>query len=177
MAIKTLKSNYVYQGKILALRIDEVEFPAGMIGKREVVEHPGAVGIIALTEDNEVVLVKQFRQATGDNMWEIPAGKLEPGEDPQGCAIRELKEETGFTARHWQKLTSFYTSPGFANEILHLYFARGLKAGEQNLDPGEYINTSLLPLPQALSWVRRGQICDAKTIIGLLWLNAGGWGE
>ena len=116
------------------------------------------------------MLIKQFRQATGKNMWEIPAGKLEVGEDPQECAVRELKEETGFTARHWEKITSFYTSPGFANEILHLYLARGLEAGEQCLDPGEFIDTHLLALPEALSKVKGGEICDAKTIIGLLWL-------
>ncbi len=169
MSMKTLESNYVYKGRVVALRLDKVELPSGKTTIREVIEHPGAVGIIALTGKNEVVLIKQFRQAVGEDMWEIPAGKLEAGEDPRECAVRELKEETGFSARHWQKITYFYTSPGFANEILHLYLARGLMAGEQCLDPGEFIDIHPIPIPAALAKVKRGEICDAKTIISLLW--------
>ena len=106
------------------------------------------MGIVALTAKGEVVLIKQYRQATGEEMWEIPAGKLEAREDPRECAVRELAEETGYTANHWEKMTSFYTSPGFANEILHLYLARGLEAGSSP-DPDEAICTYLL-LPRAL---------------------------
>jgi ADP-ribose pyrophosphatase len=168
MLEKTLTRDYIFRGKIINLRVDKVELPDGREANREVVEHPGAVGIVALTGKEEVVLIKQYRQATGEEMWEIPAGKLEAGEDPQQCAIRELAEETGFSAAHWNKLTSFYTSPGFASEILHLYLARELKAGEQSLDPDESIRTYLVPLSQALEKVTGGEIRDGKTIIGIL---------
>ncbi len=170
MASKTLESKYTYRGRVVTLRIDKVKLPTGLITSREVIEHPGAVGIVALTGEKEVVLIRQFRQATGEVLWEIPAGKLEEGEDTRECAVRELKEETGFTAEYWQEITSFYTSPGFTDEVLHLYFARGLKAGEQCLDPGEFINIHLIPLSEALSKVKQGEIHDAKTIVGLLWL-------
>ncbi len=180
MREKTLTREYLFRGRIINLRIARVELPDGREASREVVEHPGAVGIVALTAKGEVVLIKQYRQATGEEMWEIPAGKLEAREDPRECAVRELAEETGYTANHWEKMTSFYTSPGFANEILHLYLARGLEAGEQSLDPDEAICTYLLPLPRALEMIKRGEIRDAKTIVGLLLAarsEDGGMGE
>ncbi|HHY36624.1 MAG TPA: NUDIX hydrolase [Firmicutes bacterium] len=168
MREKTLTRDYLYRGRIINLRIDQVQLPDGREATREVVEHPGAVAIIALTDREEVVLIKQYRQATGEEMWEIPAGKLEAGEDPRHCASRELAEETGYTATSWEKLTSFYTSPGFASEILHLFLARGLAAGEQALDPDETIHTFLVPLTLALEMIKRGEIRDAKTIVGIL---------
>ncbi len=103
MREKTLTREYLFRGRIINLRIDRVELPDGREASREVVEHPGAVGIVALTAKGEVVLIKQYRQATGEEMWEIPAGKLEAREDPRECAVRELAEETGYTANHWEK--------------------------------------------------------------------------
>lgn len=168
MTEKTLETQYIFRGRIVNLRVDKVELASGKIATREIVEHPGAVAIVALTSTAEVVLIRQYRKALEETLWEIPAGKLEPGEEPQACAVRELAEETGFRAAFWEKLATFYTSPGFASEILHLYLARALEAGEQCLDPDETIRTHLVPLPEALEMVATGDIRDAKTIIGVL---------
>jgi ADP-ribose pyrophosphatase len=165
---KTLISREIYAGKILRLRVDDVELPSGKIAKREIVEHPGAVAIVALTENKEIVLIRQYRKATEEVMWEIPAGKIESNEEPLDCAMRELQEETGFRAKNWKKLLSFYTSPGFSDEILHLYSAERLQRGEQCLEEDEEIRISILPLGEAVKKMAKGQIRDGKTIIGIL---------
>jgi ADP-ribose pyrophosphatase len=165
---RTLETNYIFHGKVLSLRIDSVELPNGGKVTREVVEHPGAVAILAFTKDRKVILIKQYRKATEEVLWEVPAGKLKPGEDPRACAARELEEETGFTAKSWQKLISFYTTPGFSNEILHLYLAHGLESGDQLLEPDEEILIYILPLSEALGKLSTNEIRDAKTIIALL---------
>ncbi|MGI6574491.1 MAG: NUDIX hydrolase [bacterium] len=172
---KTLLSRKIFSGKIINLRVDEVELSHGKRATREIVEHPGAVAIVALTDKKEIVLIRQYRKAPDEDMWEIPAGKLEPGEDPRQCAIRELWEETGFRAASWEKVFSFYTSPGFSNEIVHLYLARELQAGEQHLEADEEINIRVMPFAEALAKLSAGEIRDGKTIIGLfLWAKLEG---
>lgn len=165
---KTMKSEKIYEGRIINLRVDTVELPNKKYSKREIVEHPGAVGIIAITKDNEVILVKQYRKPIEDTLLEIPAGKLEPKEDPQECAIRELEEETGFATDNVQKILEFYTTPGFSNEVMHIYIAKDLKEGTVNLDDDENIQIIKLPIDEVLYKVKTGEIKDAKTIIGIL---------
>jgi len=164
-----LGSRRVFEGKIINLRVDEVELPNGQRATREVVEHPGAVAIAAVTEEGEIVLVRQFRKPAGEVLLEIPAGKLDPGEEPLECARRELAEETGITASSLKPLLRYYTTPGFSNEVIHLFGAAGLKKGEAAPDKDEFLEVVFLPLREALDMVREGKICDAKTIIGILW--------
>jgi ADP-ribose pyrophosphatase len=164
---KTIRSEYIYKGKILNLRKDEVELPGGKQSIREVVEHQGAVAVVPITSNKEVVLVKQYRKAIEDVLLEIPAGKLEKDEDPKDCALRELEEETGKKAFKIQELFYFYTSPGFSNEKLFLFAAFDLKDTKQNLDTDEIVDVEILPLEEALNMVRSGEIKDAKTATGL----------
>jgi ADP-ribose pyrophosphatase len=138
-----------------------------MEAEREVVLHRGAVAMVALDTDGEVFLVRQYRHAPGKDLVEVPAGKLAEGEDPQQCARRELMEEIGYDAGEWVKLASFYTSPGFSDEMLHLYLARDLRPGKADPDEDEFLEIMHVPLAEALSMVSRGEIEDSKTIAGL----------
>jgi len=165
---KCLKSELIYRGKILNLRRDVVELPDGRQASREVVEHSGAIGVVALTKDKHVYLVRQYRYPIGKVTLEIPAGKLEEGEDPLDCAMRELKEEAGIEAGHWEPLLTFYTTPGFSNEIMHLFLATELSKKEASPDQDEFLQVVSLPLEEALEKVRKGEIVDAKTILSLL---------
>ena len=135
-----ITSELVYQGPIINVRRDEVELPDGRRSFREVVEHPGAVAILAITDDEQVLLVRQYRHATGEVLWEVPAGKLDMGEDPRACANRELAEETGYRAQSLEPLVSFFTSPGFANELLHVFLATGLKKGVARPEADELLS-------------------------------------
>lgn len=164
---KTMKSDKVYEGKIVNLRIDTVELPDKKYSKREIVEHPGAVGLIPITEDNCVILVKQFRKPVEKFLLEIPAGKLELNEEPRETAIRELKEETGFEAGKIEYLLEFYTSPGFSNEKIHLFLATDLIEGEAIPDSGEFVEKVKISIEDLLKMVDRGEIVDSKTIIGI----------
>lgn len=171
---RTLTQKSIFQGKVVTLRVDEVLLQDGRVGRREVVEHPGAVGILAIersAEGSGIVLVEQYRYAVGEFLWEIPAGTLKPGEDPLECAKRELREETGYTAEKWDYLIGFYTTPGFTSERMHLFLARGLAAGPQEADGDEFLSVRLVPLDRALEMLRSGQIRDAKTTIALLALG------
>ncbi|SMB98546.1 ADP-ribose pyrophosphatase [Thermanaeromonas toyohensis ToBE] len=165
---KCLKSERIYSGKILNLRRDIVELPNGQQASREVVEHSGAIGVVALEGDGRVYLVRQYRYPIGQITLEIPAGKLEEGEDPLDCARRELKEEAGIEAKRWEPLLTFYTTPGFSNEIMHLFLATELSPREAAPDQDEFLQIVALPLEEALEKVRKGEIADAKTILGLL---------
>lgn len=170
MREKTLASQTIYQGKIVTLRIDEVGLPNGKRSTREIVEHPGAVAVVPLLDSGEVVMVKQFRKPVERLLYEIPAGKLEKGENPLLCAQRELLEETGLEAKKWIKLCQFYTTPGFSNEIMHLFLARELVVGPSNLEDDEFLEVERIPLEKLANMLKEGKIQDAKTIIGLLWL-------
>ncbi|AFV11818.1 ADP-ribose pyrophosphatase NudF [Thermacetogenium phaeum DSM 12270] len=169
-----LSSERVYDGSFIKVRVDTVWLPDGERAKREVVEHPGAVAILPLTERKEVVMVRQYRHATGEVLLELPAGKREGDEEPLACARRELEEETGLTASQWRVLFSFYTSPGFCDELIYLVLAKGLSQGEAHPDSGEFIDTVTVPVDEAKRMVFSGEIKDAKTAIGILALEAMG---
>ncbi|MDM5199598.1 NUDIX hydrolase [Fictibacillus enclensis] len=161
---KTLSTESVYEGKIIDLEIQEVELPNGNKSKREIIRHPGAVAIIAITPENKLLFVRQFRKALDKIIVEIPAGKLEKDEDPQKCAERELLEETGYECENLEYLTSFYTSPGFADELIHLFYTDSLKeCKEQQPDEDEFLDVMEVTLEEALELVNDQQIHDAKT--------------
>ncbi|WP_077367647.1 NUDIX hydrolase [Anaerosalibacter sp. Marseille-P3206] len=162
---KTMKTERIYEGKILNLRIDTVELPDKKYSKREIVEHPGAVAIVALTDENEIILVKQYRKAVERELLEVPAGKLEIGEEPKETAIRELKEETGFTPKKIEYLLEFYTSPGFSNEKMYLFLASGLVEGEAQPEKDEYIEVKKVKLDDLIDMILKGEIMDSKTIV------------
>ncbi|RAL26535.1 NUDIX hydrolase [Thermoflavimicrobium daqui] len=167
---KTITTEKIYEGKIISVQVDQVKLPNGERGKRELVKHPGAVGVIAITPDNKLVLVRQFRKPLEKTILEIPAGKLEPDEDPQTCAFRELAEETGYQADSMNHVVSYYTSPGFANEIIHLYEAKGLTTGSMQPDSDEFVELVELSLSECNERIASGEICDAKTVTAVyLW--------
>ncbi|SFR02080.1 NUDIX hydrolase [Desulfoscipio geothermicus] len=165
---KTMTSETVFHGKIINVRRDDVLLPDGRPGTREVVGSADAVAVVAVTENREVLMVSQYRYPAGKEMLEIPAGKIEPGEQALECAQRELEEETGYRAGNWRDLYRFYTSPGFCTEQIHLYLAYDLTAHNQNPDQDEFIEVIKIPLEKALQMVESNEICDAKTITGLL---------
>ncbi len=164
----TIKSEKIYEGKILNLKVDTIELPDKKYTKREVVEHSGGVGVVAITKDDNIVLVKQYRQAISKEILEIPAGKLEINEEPRTTAMRELQEETGYSAGSLRYITEFYPTPGYCTEKIHLYVADNLKSGEQNLDEHEYVEVIEMPFKEAYEKALNGEISDAKTIIAIL---------
>jgi len=165
---KTISSERIFSGRVINLRVDTVQTPGGGNATREIVEHPGGVGVIPINENNEVLMVRQFRKPVEDICLEIPAGKLNAGEDPLECGIRELEEETGYKAKNVQSLGNFYTTPGFSNEVLHIYMATGLYKGELNPDEDEFIQVEAIPLDKLHDMVMNGEIRDAKSIIAIL---------
>ena len=165
---KILSSEVKYSGKVLSLREDVVELPDKSTSKREVVQHNGAVGVVALTENNEIIMVKQYRSGIKRITLELPAGKLEVGEDPLECGKRELEEETGFVADSFRKLTAFATSPAILEEIIHVYLATELHDGTVNPDDDEFVETVVMPLSEAKKLIFSREIDDGKTIIGIM---------
>ncbi|TQE92429.1 NUDIX domain-containing protein [Ureibacillus terrenus] len=168
---KTVHSTEIFKGKVVTLTVDDVILPNGKEAKREIVHHPGAVAIIPITRDGKIVFVEQYRKALERSIVEIPAGKLEPGEDPAVCARRELEEETGYGAGELTYLLSFATSPGFANEIIHLYVAKDLYKIEEKrtLDEDEFVSIIEATIEEAEEMIENRQIYDAKTAYGVLW--------
>lgn len=164
---KTISSDRIYTGKVISLKVDTVEVENKGYQKREIVEHCGAVGIVAINDNNEVVLIKQFRKAIEKVIWEIPGGKLEVGENPKECAIRELKEETGYEAESLKLIHKFFTSAGFSNQKIYIYLATGLTAGERSLDD-QSLEVYKIDLEDAHDMVIKNEIEDAKTSIGIL---------
>lgn len=169
MEEKFVKTIQEAGGNYLTFRQDLVELVNGRQATRDIVLHPGAVAIVAITDQEEIVLVRQFRYPVQEILHEIPAGKLDPGEDPLICAKRELAEETGYVAEKWTKLTSFYTVPGFCNETIHLFLAQDLQEKPAHPDEDELIESYKVPLTKALEKVTTGEIKDAKSITGILW--------
>lgn len=164
---KTIQSEVKYKGRIISLQIDEVELPNGKTSNREIVKHPGAVAVIAVTKDMKIILVEQYRKALERSIIEIPAGKIEIDEVPEITALRELEEETGYTTDKLQYIQSFATSPGFADEIIHLYFAKNIEKLEQpvGLDEDEFVELLHVSLSEMEEMVKKQQIYDAKTAL------------
>lgn len=165
---KTLRHVNTFHGVIVDVQTDMIELPNGVITMREVVKHPGGVCVAALAEDGTVAMVRQFRYPFREHIWELPAGKLEPGEDPLPAAQRELSEETGLEADEWIELGAMYTSPGFSTETLYLYLARGLHQGAAHPDPNEFLDVAHVPLSELIERIESGEIRDAKTVTGAL---------
>ncbi len=157
----------IYSGRVITLNVDTVRLPNGLTVDLETIRHPGAAAVVPMKEDGTVVLIKQFRHAAGGFIYEIPAGKLDPGEDPLHCAARELEEEVGYRASSFQLLSSIFTAPGFADEVIHVYKATGLTKGRQHLDRDEVLEVIEMPLEHAIRQIQDGTIRDGKTIVGL----------
>ena len=170
---KTTNIEKIFTGKVISLQVEDVELPNGNMSKREVIKHPGAVAVLALTDDQKIVMVEQYRKALEKTIVEIPAGKLEAGEDPEVCAKRELEEETGYGCKEMEWLISFYTSPGFADEIIHLYIAKGLEKKENAASPDEdeFVNLLELTLEEAEQYIKDQKIYDAKTAYAIQYLQ------
>ncbi len=168
-----IKSRRAYTGKVISLDVDTVRFPDGSMGEIEMVRHPGASAVVPFLSDPnggdpQVLLIRQYRYAAEGYLYEIPAGRLNPGESPRDCALRELKEETGCSAERVDQLFTMYTTPGFTDEKIHLFMATGLVAGETEREADEFLELQPMLLSRALQMVQAGEIQDAKTALGLL---------
>ncbi|PXX29484.1 MULTISPECIES: NUDIX domain-containing protein [Burkholderia] len=166
-----LESEAIFDGSFLKLKRDTVRLPDGKKATREYVQHPGAVMVIPLFDDGRVLMESQYRYPIGKVMAEFPAGKLDPDEGALACAVRELREETGYTAREYVFLSRIHPIISYSTEFIDLYLARGLTAGERKLDEGEFLETFTATQADLQEWVRTGQITDVKTIIGTMWLD------
>jgi len=173
---KPLSSRRVYAGRVFDVHIDEVRFPDGNIGELEIIRHPGAAAVIPVASSIEtstdpvLLMLRQFRHAAAGELWEIPAGRLDPGETPEACARRELLEEAGVEADRLDLLTHIYTTPGFTDERIYLFAAFGLRAREPKREPDEFIEVKPTPLSQVLERIATGEIRDGKTIVAVLFL-------
>ncbi len=165
---KTLSSRLIYEGRVVKLRVDTVRMPGGRETTREIVEHSDCVAIVAVDDSGNVLLVNQFRKPVEKELLEIPAGGIEPGEDPVDCVCREMREETGFLPRKVERLGGFYSTPGYCTEYLYLYLATDLTSSPLNAEDTESIRLVRVPLSQIPSLITSGKICDAKSIAGLL---------
>jgi ADP-ribose pyrophosphatase len=170
-----LATRRVYAGNIVRLDVDTVRFPDGSTGELELIRHPGAAAVIPCATDPAggdptLLMIRQFRHAAGGPLWEIPAGTLAPGEAPEACARRELREETGVAAERIERLTSIYTTPGFTDEVIHLFWAQGLTQGEAARERDEFIEVVPQPLSQVLTGIRDGAVRDAKTVVAILYM-------
>ena len=170
MNAKVISKKSIFKGKIIDLSVEKVAFPKQQV-EMECINHPGGAAVVPLLPDESVVLIKQYRHCIGDTIWEIPAGRLEPGENPLDCATRELEEEVGYKATQVKKLTEIYSAPAYCTEIIAIFLATGLTPGVQRLDDDEIIKVVKLPLKEAIEKVKAGEISDAKTVVGLLLAN------
>lgn len=168
-----LKSTRAYTGRVVSLDVDAVRFPDGSVGELEMIRHPGASAVVPFlsdpgSDDPQVLLIRQYRYAAGGYLYEVPAGRLDPGEDRRSCAARELKEETGCSATQIDYLTTIFTTPGFTDEKIHLFMATGLTAGETKHEADEFLELQPMLLSKALEMIKAGEIQDGKTVIALL---------
>lgn len=171
---RVLSSREVYHGPAFRVTADDVLEPSGIRTRRDIVHHSGSVVILAVEESRpepRIVLERQYRHAARQMLWELPAGRIDEGEDDLTAAKRELLEETGYTASRWRSILRFYASPGFVAETMNLYLARGLRPGQAQPEADEIIHIRMVPLSSAVRMVMRGTIKDGKTIAGILWLN------
>jgi ADP-ribose pyrophosphatase len=170
-----LGTRRIYSGRVLDVDIDSVRFPDGSAGELEMIRHSGASAVVPVffhtAADPEILLIRQFRHAADGPIWEVPAGRLDPGETPEACARRELVEEAGLRAGRLDRLTTIYTTPGFTDERIHLFVARDLTVTAHQREADEFIETHRLPLSRALQLVRTGEIVDGKTAIALLFFS------
>ena len=166
-----LSSEVVYEGSFISVRKDSARMPDGSTSTREYITHPGAVAILALLDNGNLVMERQFRYAPRQEFVEIPAGKIDHGEDVLTTAQRELLEETGYVAREWTHLTTAWPCIGFSDERMEYFLARGLTHHGSKLDDGEFLEVFELPLAEAMEWMRLGKISDSKTMVGLFWLD------
>jgi ADP-ribose diphosphatase len=166
----------IYTGRVINLDLDAVRFPDGSSGQLEMVRHPGASAVVPLLDeprgpDPRVMLIRQFRHAADDFIWEIPAGRLDPGETPATCAHRELEEETGMSADVLARLTTIFTTPGFTDERIHIFMAHELKPGTHRREPDEFMEVQTRRWSEAMSMIRSGEIRDAKTLVALMYVE------
>lgn len=171
LAEKKISGEGVYDGIFLKMKRDIVSLPDGQHAVREYLEHPGAVAILAVLDDGRVLLERQYRYPIAQAVIEIPAGKLNTGEDPLLCAQRELQEETGYTAKHWSKIRRIHPVISYSTEFIDIYLAEGLSPGPARLDEEEFLDVFAAPLEELLHWVEMGKITDVKTIISTYWLE------
>ncbi|HJW55389.1 MAG TPA: NUDIX hydrolase [Burkholderiaceae bacterium] len=164
-------STVAYEGHFIKVQCDTVRLPDGKHSAREYIRHPGAVVILPLFNDGSVLLERQYRYPLDRVFIEFPAGKIDPGEDPLVCAKRELQEETGYTATDWRFVCTIHNAIAYSDEHLDIFLARGLIAGESQLDDGEFLETFMAPMNDMLTWIREGKVTDVKTIIGAFWLE------
>jgi ADP-ribose pyrophosphatase len=167
-----LDSRRIHSGRVLSLDIDSVRFPDGSVGELEMIRHSGVPVLSAGTAaDPEILLIRQFRHAADGLIWEIPAGRLDPGESPETCAVRELAEETGMRAGRIERLTTMFTTPGFTDERIHLFAAHDLEPGPHRREADEFMETHRLTLSRCLAMIRSGEITDGKTAVALLFFS------
>ncbi len=172
-----LSSQRIHTGRVVSLDIDTVQFPNGNVGELEMFRHPGASAVLPFLDDPQdddprILLIRQFRHATGDYLWEIPAGRRDSGEHPDATAHRELQEETGYRCGRLEKLTQIWTTPGFTDEVIHLYLASDLTPGANALEPDEVLEVSPFRLSEAVRMVHNGTIVDCKTLVSLLFVHS-----
>lgn len=171
-----IASNRVYSGKVLNLDLDTVRFPDGSTGKLEMIRHPGAAAVLPflddpLSDNPQVVLIRQFRHAADDFIYEVPAGRLDPGEAPEVCARRELAEETGYGASSIERLTTIYTTPGFTDERIHLFMASGLEPGDHRREADEFLEIHRFHWREVLELVRTGELADGKSLAAITFVQ------
>jgi ADP-ribose pyrophosphatase len=173
--LRVLSSKISYSGPVFSVTTDRVQEPSGVVARRDTIRHSGSIVILAVDDSAELVepkvlLIRQYRYAARALLWELPAGRIDPGENKLTAAKRELREETGFRAKNWKRALHFYVSPGFLDEVMDIYMATGLTSGEPDPEEDERITTRFFPLSQALDMCMRGKIPDAKTLSAVLWL-------
>ena len=171
-----LSSRRVFSGRVLDLDVDTVRFPDGSVGDLEMIRHPGASAVVPFVNDPrgadpEVLLIRQFRHAAERYVWEIPAGRLEPGEAPEACARRELEEEAGVTAGELRRLTTIYTTPGFTDERIHLFLASSLGEGTERREADEFLEVHPMPWSRVLRLIEQGEVEDGKTLVALMFVE------
>jgi ADP-ribose pyrophosphatase len=166
-----LESETVFKGRLMHVKCDRVRLPDGRESTREYIVHPGAVVVIPVFDNGDLLLERQHRYPLHRDFIELPAGKIDPGEDDLTCARRELEEETGYTAAEWRAVTTIYPCIGYSDERLAFYLARGLTEGKHGRDHDEFLEILRVPFGEAMDWLRSGRICETKTVIGLFWLE------
>lgn len=170
---RVLTSTQAFRGPVFAVRTDRVRLPDGHESRVDVVEHAGSVGIVACPQPGELVLVRQYRHAVGQTLWEIPAGSMDTGETPAAAALRELAEETGYRGTDAREVARLYPTPGYCSELLHVMYVESVTPGVQSLDEDERIEAAVMPLARLRGMAASGEIVDAKTLLAFLWLCAG----